>query len=108
MRISIILALFTIFGCGKNVENPGNLQKTSFITDGNVEKTYSSGSIVKNTSTNVSTLTYNSRNYAISPNSSYQALSFIRSINTSQKVDIKFKGTFKSTEIIFEEINLAQ
>ncbi len=100
---SKILVLFLLVACGKDVKvDSTNLEAHSFVTAADSLKVNQSGTIRKVGA--ITTVTTGGKNYEVSPNSSYVALSYVGALRDGVSVPIKFKGTISGPEIVLELI----
>ena len=100
MRISLLVILFTVVSCGKEVKLTNGLEKSSLTAP-----TLSSGVLLRKANAGgTDKLQANGSSYNISMYSSYNALEFIAAKPMGSSINVQYRGTSGSDGMRLEEI----
>ncbi len=98
----ILLSLFLLLSCGKNVSISGReLESKSSLSDGNATLTNQEGILKRGTPDYI---VLSGPAYKVSIYSSYSALKFIAARPLSTQMPVKFRGKLKNNEMVLEYI----
>lgn len=98
----ILLSLFLLVSCGKNVSISGReLESNSSLSDGNASATNQEGILKRGTPDYI---VVSGPAYKVSIYSSYSALEFIAVKPLSTQMPVKFRGKLKNNEMVLEYI----
>jgi len=98
----LILGLFLISSCGKNVSlSTKSLEYNSSLSDAATTATDQEGIIKRGTPDYIN---INGRSYKVSIYSSYAALEFIAAKPLSTQIPVKFRGEIKKNEMILKYV----
>jgi len=98
----ILLSLFLIMSCGKDVNiSTKSLETNSGLSDGNTLATNQEG-IIKRARPDI--IITSSRAYPVSIYSSYSALEFIAIRPLNSQTPVKFRGKLKNNEMVLEYV----
>lgn len=92
----IILTIFVLAGCGKEVSIPTDLERVSSITQAESKEAILEGTLTKGDPSSVKIA---EKIYKVSRFSSYSALEYISTLHEGDTV-VKFRGEIKTTEVV--------
>lgn len=100
----LILFLFFITACGKDVKFTNQLETNSLVTQAEPVAVTQAGYVVKSSANPPGTFIMNGTTYNVSPFSSYLALNFISAQTEGAQVPVKVRGEIKGKEIYIKVI----
>ncbi len=96
--------LLALMSCGKDVKFTNQLETSNSITQAQPIAITQSAIIVRSTTTPPGKIIMNSKNYNISPFSSYLALKFISEQPENVQVTVRITGEVKGSEVYIKVI----
>lgn len=100
----LILTLFLISACGKDVKFTNQLEESSAVRSAQPVAVTQTASLVRSTTNPPGSLQMNGQTFRISPFSSYIAMNFINQQPVGVQVPVKIRGEVKGNEIYIKLI----